>query len=866
MRFNRELGLTPDRSLSQQLDYAKADVCSLCLKIEDVQTALTTASSFADDLQNQYEEVSAAKLKLEDELTKVQENLADRSTDSEAQQRNEQLFQLKDHLQNLQQKMGEERLQHEKEIEATAFGGQQDLVEARTRSAELTARVSELQSALASAQAGRKREDSGSVGLLHVKIQQLRAERDDLRRSKSFGEHEHHFALKAAEADRASALEELQIVRSELRQKTTAHDNLEVETTGLRDRLQHISARLESVAASFATASSEKNDLADRVAQLELELGHAMAARDDLESKVAQAIEQEVASHEAHRTHNKQLVDLASRLAMEQSDRSKAQNELFMSNRARSDLEARVDQLRSKIDELQAAQADANPSVASSGQVESQSPLPSTTLIQELQAEKADLQGRLQRRIRGLSLKFSVLLLTMRLETINQLQADLKRNNMNLHMAQESVQEHEDEIERLKAKRDGLEIDRERQINDKQVILDNLRFQHDEQSARVAFLDSALSDAQAEEMDCIRDLVLAMAVQQKGLSFQTSERRKVTKALQAATSTISQLRIDISSLEAATMEISTLAIRIEKSEAARRTAETGLDASNESLEKSLVDGRALRSALDITEASLTVAEQAAAEHALSVDRIAQLEAEIAVSEDRARILKADIGELLAKMALAEKARTDVAAATQTEMAEMRARTSALEAAATRDASRQCELDTLLIDFAASDREHAAVIAETEARIAKLGGVQQLNDDRTADLETQLAIKSAELESAVNRAGRSEAEILDQQSRIAAMAEKNADRLRTTEELREQLRQYEETSTRMAAERGQLETQIHDLDDKLSHSVAQETALRQKVADMADSAQELRTAIDKSENEERQSANMLKFKDSETTKL
>jgi len=400
--------LTLGSSLKQQLDDTAGETHTLRLTLEDAQTALTTASSFADSLQNQYEEVSADKLRLEDELARQQETIANRSTESESRQRDEQLFRYKEDREVLQWTLEVDRQQHEKDIAAVTFGKAQDIRAARARMSELESRVSELQAVLRDAQKSRGEGGNEHVGQLELKVQLLRAERDDSRRSQSFGEHEHHFALKTAEADRASAVEDLAHARCELQEHLTAHDNLQKETGKLRERLQDVSARLESVAGSFATASTEKNDLADRVAHLELEVGHATTVRDELERKVVEATQQEATSLEAHRTHHEQLVDLASRLVMEQSERSKAQNELVMSNRARSDLESRVDQLHVRIIELQEAQPLREDDSPSNGHVRSRSSTSSSTALQSLQAEKADLQSRLQRRIRKISTKTSV--------------------------------------------------------------------------------------------------------------------------------------------------------------------------------------------------------------------------------------------------------------------------------------------------------------------------------------------------------------------------------------------------------------------------------------------------------------------------
>ena len=330
-------------ALQEQLNDVGMHVEDLRLKLEDARTALITAGSFSESLQSRYEEVSAEKIKLEDEVTKVRMALSNRSTDSEACQRDEQLFQLKDELRNMQERFVEAQHQSEKELSVMQFAKEQDEAEAATRATELEAHKVRLQGMLSSAMQSQSGGSSKEDNTLEVKIQQLRGDRDELRSEKAFLQHEFYFALKAAEADRTSALEDLQQIRTEMQQATTAQHDRSVETQGLHERLQVISIRLDSVTASFATATNEKQDLADRLEQLQLELNNARQAQDYRQK------EQEATTTETHRLHDQQVVELMSRLAAVQDEVSSGRHRLVLSNRARSELEASVEQLQSRM-------------------------------------------------------------------------------------------------------------------------------------------------------------------------------------------------------------------------------------------------------------------------------------------------------------------------------------------------------------------------------------------------------------------------------------------------------------------------------------------------------------------------------------
>ena len=278
------------------------------IQLSDATREVSEAGERLDSLQSQFEEASAAKLNLEDDLAKLQQAIANRSTEFESRQQDEQLFDIKEELQTARRVLEDERKQTTTKVAALAFEKTQDIEKARRRIAELESRVAELRIPTTQAQANHLEIDGDDVGHLHVKIQRLRSERDDLLQSTSFAEHENRFALKALEADHQSALEKLQ--------KTEA------------------------------MLAVEKHELEDKIALLESELSRSMCQRDDLEAKLGAAAQSEINNGAQHQIRDEQLRDMSSQLVILQERCKKAEHELALSAWARSDLEERYRKLQ----------------------------------------------------------------------------------------------------------------------------------------------------------------------------------------------------------------------------------------------------------------------------------------------------------------------------------------------------------------------------------------------------------------------------------------------------------------------------------------------------------------------------------------
>jgi chromosome segregation ATPase len=468
---------------------------------------------------------------------------------------------------------------------------------------------------------------------------------------------------------------------------------------------------------------------------------------------------------------------------------------------------------------------------------------------------------------------------------------------MNLHMAQESLKEYEDEVDELKAERDAIKADLDRQgtsLQDSQRMLNDATAQIRDHSVRIVDFRTNTQAAETESMSRVRNLVLMIAFHRKALTYRTAGWRNATRALQEATTTISNLRSDISTLEVVRSEVNNLSLRVEEVETARSAVQTDLQRSREDLKKALSEAQTLRTALDETRVSLSSAQQAGVEHSSALARVAELEREISASGERTRGLESDIENLLAKLASAEKARSEAVGTAEAETISLITRLSELESTEGRAASLQSELDTLLADLAARDQTHAEAMTGAKLQMAELFESRKMYERRTAGLRDQLAIKTAEVEAYNAQIHQKTIEVAGLESQLAESSRDIEVGRKTISDHREQLEQLEASSSGTLAEREALRERIVDLQTKVSVLLAERTVLRRDFAETADQHLEivtglstasmevetLRTAnlehqsslrglqanVEKLEEEVKHSANMVKFKDVETNKL
>jgi len=309
-----------------QMDRAELDV--LRVQLSQASSKEAAAQTEIDTLQDQLHNAMSEKTAIENELNEIRTSLADRSTESEAETKNGELLVLKSELDQARQELQDKERELEQEIQGLKFVkekgaeaadkkinglraeltlAQQSLqnVEGRlqvkitdlegelqvsqTRAQTLEGELATMKTQATTPKVTPISSTPDRLGLLYSKIQSLRAERDDLRQSLSFAQNESRFTIRAAQADRESAIEELEAVKSDLNKQLALHESLEREVSSVRTQLNEKEVKLADVKNMHATATVDEGDVADKIAQYESEVASAKTERDHLVQELGES-------------------------------------------------------------------------------------------------------------------------------------------------------------------------------------------------------------------------------------------------------------------------------------------------------------------------------------------------------------------------------------------------------------------------------------------------------------------------------------------------------------------------------------------------------------------------------------------------
>ncbi|EIW72223.1 hypothetical protein TREMEDRAFT_58384 [Tremella mesenterica DSM 1558] len=535
-RHEKELAVATEELRSRQGELAdsEAHASSLQLRLEDSQLALNKQREFSEEMQERWEHIAAEKIdlecrieQLEKEARQAEEAAADRSTLSEARERDVELLRMKDQVDDLRRAKESEKEEYEKLLAAVEFAQAQDNKHSSSKIAELEEQISrlevsatqvshmqskidELESQIHSQMSNTNPISNNSrenqhIGLLHAKIERLRKERDELRQSMSFAQHERQFALSAAEADRRSALDALDLARAELQTKIAEVSQLQKDEVSLRLRIDEVCEKLESVSVSFAAASDEKNNLIDRNAELERQLQSAEHSPSGVQVEEVNYAAKEQAQ---------QLLALSHETVLLKDKLSDTSQTLRESEIQRKELEKRVEELsatpQSPISETHSAASNSEPS-EKRRHVRQISSMSGTSKLRE-----AELEGKLSRRE----------------ATIKSLSNKIKQLETQLELARDS--EIAEELEQLVQEKETLKIVLEERM------MEHTKLQHElisstaiqsSQNQRLVELEKDLQERYSlagEETMRVNGLVLALVVQRKAYLSTRAEYVSIT--------------------------------------------------------------------------------------------------------------------------------------------------------------------------------------------------------------------------------------------------------------------------------------------------------------------------------------------------
>lgn len=312
-----------------ELTSDKAELAVIQIQLKEVSEQESASRTEIDDLQDRLEMTTHEKLSIENTLAALQESIGDRSTESEADDRNNELSIIKTELDEARRELKAKEQEMQQELDLLSFTKEKNAEEAQKRIARLQDDLSTAQTSLADKEMSLQalvdrlqkeleasREEIASLessvsslkaeldavkssssahsgpdrlGLLYTKIQSLRSERDDLRQALSFAQNESRFTIRAAQADRESAIEELERVKRDLDSQVAVYETLEAEISSVRTQLNERESKLEDVKSLYAGAAFEKGDVADKIAQYESEVASAKAERDHLVAELGES-------------------------------------------------------------------------------------------------------------------------------------------------------------------------------------------------------------------------------------------------------------------------------------------------------------------------------------------------------------------------------------------------------------------------------------------------------------------------------------------------------------------------------------------------------------------------------------------------
>ena len=285
--------------MSSDIQHLEATLQGQQTEIDQLTASAAGRTAEFEKLKDVLQTTAAENARLESRISDLEDNLANRSTETEAQHRQEEVFQLKDDLEAAQRdkrKMQATERQQMDEIEAK----QAEIADLQAKVEQLEQSIEALTAQLVEAKATPPIEvniapspavEPSHVQLLHAKIERLRVERDELQQTMSFVKHEHRFALQASEADKASTAEKLQKAQHEVKHKEGELSRKLAELEGMQKRITDTGAELEDLRCRLSaqtTSRVDTDELTGKIGQLESALAEVQAERTGLRSEVDQ--------------------------------------------------------------------------------------------------------------------------------------------------------------------------------------------------------------------------------------------------------------------------------------------------------------------------------------------------------------------------------------------------------------------------------------------------------------------------------------------------------------------------------------------------------------------------------------------------
>ncbi|WVQ84313.1 hypothetical protein IAT38_006465 [Cryptococcus sp. DSM 104549] len=750
------------RMIERKVRHLEADVESLRSQLDDKIAELAVSTSASRDVQANY----AAACKIVDDLqariTELEAAQASQPSESETKERDDLVARLAEEKKGLEEALEAAKRQHEKSLAAASARSESAVTEAQKRVQELDSQVAALQSSLVSAHKQRPSADDSEVRKLEEKIERLRIERDELRHNISFVQNERHFAVRAANSDRESAIEEVQRAREELKHRAVACEKLEGELEEVKKGLEERQNRLDDKVASSASEAVERQELNEQLAALELDLSKARQAEErqltrvtaletDLETREA-SLKQAEARVEALQTELSNVLHHMGQMA-KLSDPPAERSESRASHKEGSeDADLPTDLARAASGESRRV---------SHSHTRSRSGV-SATMLQNLQTER-NLQAKIDRRDTRIAI----------------LTNDLNKTKSNLALLQIAQEETMAENAELEEERDRLQ----------------------------AQIDAAQTPQVAPEE--LQAVVLALALTRQQV-------QSATIRWHVAQSVLEQSRTAAGRLEAARSAVEEKAAvsqdRIAELESEKATVDSELASAKEqelAARQELTDARA---AIDDLQARLSEAENASVTAAESILSLSTVEAQITEKEERVRELKAQNIELLSKLEVAEQRLAEEVSSKEERAEEVDGKIAELEQAVASEKKRAQEAEEenngLLQELIAAEKVLADGMVEAEVE-------KQALEVRLNEIIQELSQKDRALEEAVAQTAELKAELEAQKAKVEEASGASQSSQTVVDQLRQDITALQDSTKVVESERDALRDQLAELVEKAS---------------------------------------------------
>lgn len=278
------------RSLNTQLETLNTELTSLEQLVRDKTTELAEVNRLSEQASCRLAESETTVITLRNQVAELECKL-DESAAENVSENDEERIQLRKEKEALEEALQLAKKEHESELAAIEADSQKALSNAQIH-------IDTLQNSIQDA----PQPNIKDVDVIHKfeeKIGRLRIERDELRHNISFVQNERHFAVRAANAEKETAIEEVGKAREELKRKSAICERLQQEMEEFRAALAEKDVEFGDAIATTREVANEKEKLAKQLADIEHELSSSHEAVSTQQTRVFE-LESQLQAQEAN--------------------------------------------------------------------------------------------------------------------------------------------------------------------------------------------------------------------------------------------------------------------------------------------------------------------------------------------------------------------------------------------------------------------------------------------------------------------------------------------------------------------------------------------------------------------------------------